>query len=47
VVAEDSPPARQPAAHDEIVPWIRRLTDEVHELARRMIQITHLGRRTG
>jgi 2,4-dienoyl-CoA reductase-like NADH-dependent reductase (Old Yellow Enzyme family) len=50
VVAEDSPPAfgNLHAYKDEIVPWIRRLTDEVHEHgAACMIQITHLGRRTG
>lgn len=50
VVAEDSPPAfgNLHAYKDEIVPWIRRLTDEVHEHGSAcMIQITHLGRRTG
>lgn len=50
VVAEDSPPAfgNLHAYADEIVPWIRRMTDEVHEHgAACMIQITHLGRRTG
>ncbi|MEO6651756.1 MAG: NADH:flavin oxidoreductase [Ilumatobacteraceae bacterium] len=50
VVAEDSPPAfgNLHAYDDAIVPWIRRLTDEVHEHgAACMIQITHLGRRTG
>ncbi len=50
VVAEDSPPAfgNLHAYKDEIVPWIRRLTDDVHEHgAACMIQITHLGRRTG
>jgi 2,4-dienoyl-CoA reductase-like NADH-dependent reductase (Old Yellow Enzyme family) len=50
VVAEDSPPAfgNLHAYRDEIVPWIRRMTDEVHEHgAACMIQITHLGRRTG
>jgi 2,4-dienoyl-CoA reductase-like NADH-dependent reductase (Old Yellow Enzyme family) len=50
VVAEDSPPAfgNLHAYKDEIVPWIRRLTDEVHEHgAACMIQISHLGRRTG
>ena len=36
------------AYDDAIVPWIRRLTDEVHEHgAACMIQLTHLGRRTG
>ena len=50
VVAEDSPPAfgNLHAYRDEIVPWLRRLTDEVHEHgAACMIQLTHLGRRTG
>ncbi|HEY5664429.1 MAG TPA: NADH:flavin oxidoreductase [Ilumatobacter sp.] len=50
VVAPDSPPAfgNLHAYDDAIVPWIRRLTDEVHEHgAACMIQITHLGRRTG
>ena len=50
VVAEDSPPAfgNLHAYRDEIVPWMRRMTDEVHEHgAAVMIQLTHLGRRTG
>lgn len=50
VVAEDSPPAfgNLHAYDDAIVPWIRRMTDDVHEHgAACMIQITHLGRRTG
>jgi len=50
VVAEDSPPAfgNLHAYKDEIVPWIQRLTDGVHEHgAACMIQITHMGRRTG
>jgi N-methyl-L-proline demethylase len=50
VVAEDSPPAfgNLFAYSDAIVPWIRRLTDDVHEQgAACMIQLTHLGRRTG
>lgn len=50
VVAEDSPPAfgNLHAYDDAIVPWLRRLTDDVHEHgAACMIQITHLGRRTG
>jgi 2,4-dienoyl-CoA reductase-like NADH-dependent reductase (Old Yellow Enzyme family) len=50
VVAEDSPPAfgNLHAYKDEIVPWLRRLTDDVHEHgAAVMIQLTHLGRRTG
>ena len=50
VVAPDSPPAfgNLHAYDDEIVPWIRRLTDDVHEHGTAcMIQITHLGRRSG
>ncbi len=50
VVSRDSPPAfgNLHAYDDDIVPWIRRLTDEVHEHgAAVMIQLTHLGRRTG
>jgi N-methyl-L-proline demethylase len=50
VVGPDSPPAfgNLHAYDDAIVPWIRRLTDEVHEHgAAVMVQITHLGRRTG
>ncbi len=49
VVAEDSPPAfgNLHAYDDAIVPWIRQMTDEVHEHgAACMIQLTHLGRRT-
>lgn len=49
VVAEDSAPAfgNLHAYDDAIVPWIRRLTDGVHEHgAACMIQLTHLGRRT-
>ncbi len=50
VVAEDSPAAfgNLYAYDDAIVPWLRRLTDECHEHgAAVMIQLTHLGRRTG
>jgi N-methyl-L-proline demethylase len=50
IVAEDSPPAfgNLHAYKDEIVPWIRELTDAVHEHgAAAMIQLSHLGRRTG
>lgn len=50
VVAEDSPPSfgNLHAYDDDIVPWIRRLTDSVHEHGSAcMIQLTHLGRRTG
>ncbi len=49
IVSADSPPAfgNLHAYDDAIVPWIRRLTDEVHEHgAAAMIQLTHLGRRT-
>ncbi|WP_420859624.1 FAD-dependent oxidoreductase [Marivivens marinus] len=36
------------AYKDEVVPWIRNLTDAIHEHgAAAMIQLTHLGRRTG
>lgn len=50
VVSPDSPPAfgNLLAYMDEIVPWIQRLTDGVHEHdCACMIQITHLGRRAG
>jgi N-methyl-L-proline demethylase len=50
VVSADSPPAfgNLHAYDDAIVPWIRRLTDSVHSHgAACMIQISHLGRRTG
>ena len=50
VVSPDSPPAfgNLHAYDDAIVPWIRELTDAVHEHgAAAMIQISHLGRRTG
>ncbi|MDQ2094534.1 NADH:flavin oxidoreductase [Rhodalgimonas zhirmunskyi] len=49
-VSRDSPPAFNNilAWKDEVVPWIRRLTDAIHEHgAVAMIQLTHLGRRTG
>jgi 2,4-dienoyl-CoA reductase-like NADH-dependent reductase (Old Yellow Enzyme family) len=49
VVAPDSPPAfgNLHLYRDDIVPWLRRLADPVHELgAHVMCQITHLGRRT-
>jgi 2,4-dienoyl-CoA reductase-like NADH-dependent reductase (Old Yellow Enzyme family) len=49
VIAEDSPAAfgNLHVYKDEIVPWLRRLTDDCHEAgAAVMIQITHLGRRT-
>jgi 2,4-dienoyl-CoA reductase-like NADH-dependent reductase (Old Yellow Enzyme family)/thioredoxin reductase len=50
VVSEDSPPAfgNLLAYKDEIVPWMKRLTDDCHaEGCAVMIQLTHLGRRTG
>jgi 2,4-dienoyl-CoA reductase-like NADH-dependent reductase (Old Yellow Enzyme family) len=50
VVSADSPPAfgNLLAYKDEIVRWMRRLSDECHAHgAAVMIQITHLGRRTG
>jgi 2,4-dienoyl-CoA reductase-like NADH-dependent reductase (Old Yellow Enzyme family) len=49
VVAPDSPQAFGNILlyKDEVVPWLRRLADGVHEHgAAAMIQITHLGRRT-
>ncbi|WP_216589132.1 NADH:flavin oxidoreductase [Streptomyces brasiliscabiei] len=49
VVSPDSPPSfgNLLLYSDEIVPWLRRLTDDVHEAgAAVMCQITHLGRRT-
>ena len=48
-VSRDSPPAFSNllAYRDEIVPWLRQMTDAVHdEGAAIMIQLTHLGRRT-
>lgn len=50
VVSRDSPPAFNNvlAWRDEVVPWVRRLTDALHEHGcAAMIQLTHLGRRTG
>lgn len=49
VVSPDSPPAfgNLHAYKDEIVPWLRDLSDSCHEHgAAIMMQITHLGRRT-
>ena len=49
-VSRDSPPVFNNilAYKDEVVPWIRNLTDQAHEHgAAVMIQLTHLGRRTG
>lgn len=48
-VSKDSPPVFNNvlAYKDEVVPWLRDLTDECHEHgAAVMIQLTHLGRRT-
>lgn len=48
-VSRDSPPVFNNllAYKDEIVPWIREMTDAVHEHGSAiMIQLTHLGRRT-
>lgn len=48
-VSRDSPPVFNNvlAYKDEVVPWIRRLTDACHEQGCAvMIQLTHLGRRT-
>ena len=48
-VSRDSPPVfnNVTADRDEVVPWIRELTDACHEHgAAVMIQLTHLGRRT-
>lgn len=49
VVSPDSPPAfgNLLLYRDEIVDWLRRLTEEVHDVgAAVMCQVTHLGRRT-
>ncbi|MEQ9696041.1 NADH:flavin oxidoreductase [Shimia sp. SDUM112013] len=49
-VSRDSPPVFNNilAYKDEVVPWIRSLTDGCHEHGCAvMIQLTHLGRRTG
>ncbi|AZQ67078.1 FAD-binding protein [Silicimonas algicola] len=48
-VSKDSPPVFNNvlAYKDEVVPWIRRLTDACHDHGCAvMIQLTHLGRRT-
>lgn len=48
-VSKDSPPVFNNilAYKDEVVPWIRNLTDALHEHGcAAMIQMTHLGRRT-
>ncbi len=49
-VSKDSPPVFNNilAYRDEVVPWIRQLTDACHDHGCAvMIQLTHLGRRTG
>ncbi|MDN5790089.1 MAG: NADH:flavin oxidoreductase [Micrococcales bacterium] len=49
VVSPDSPPSfgNLLLYRDEIIPWLRRLTDDVHAAgAAVMCQVTHLGRRT-
>jgi N-methyl-L-proline demethylase len=49
-VSRDSPPVFNNvlAWKDEVVGWLKKLTDEVHEHdCAVMIQLTHLGRRTG
>lgn len=49
LVAEDSPASfgNLHAYKDEIVPWLRRLTEDCHQHdCKVMIQLTHLGRRT-
>lgn len=48
-ISKDSPPVFNNilAYKDEVVPWIKDMTDAVHEHgAAIMIQLTHLGRRT-
>lgn len=48
-VSKDSPPVFNNilAYRDDVVPWIKNLTDAVHEHGcAAMIQLTHLGRRT-
>ena len=50
IVSRDSPPSFNNilAYKDEVVPWIKQLTDACHEHgAAVMIQLTHLGWRTG
>ena len=49
-VSRDSPPVFNNilAYKDEVVPWLKELSDAVHEQdCAVMIQLTHLGRRTG
>ncbi|MCB2040110.1 MAG: N-methylproline demethylase, partial [Rhodoferax sp.] len=48
-VSRDSPPVFNNilAYKDEVVPWMRDMTDAIHEHGCAvMIQLTHLGRRT-
>src|SRR5499425_358388 len=50
IVSADSPPAfgNLHAYKDEIVPWLKKLADECRGYGTAvMIQLTHLGRRTG
>ena len=50
LVSRDSPPAfgNILAYKEEVVPWIREMTDGCHQHgAKIMIQLTHLGRRAG
>lgn len=50
LVAEDSPAAfgNLQVWRDEVVPWMRALVDDCHQHdCKVMIQLTHLGRRTG
>ncbi len=49
VVSKDSPPSFDNihAYKDEVVPWIKKLTEAIHDHnCKVMIQLTHLGRRT-
>ncbi|NMD08529.1 MAG: N-methylproline demethylase, partial [Phyllobacteriaceae bacterium] len=49
-VSKDSPPVFNNvlAYKDEVVGWLKKLTTEVHDQGTAvMIQLTHLGRRTG
>ena len=49
-VSKDSPPVFNNilAYKDEVVPWMKKITDECHEHGCAvMLQLTHLGRRTG
>ena len=49
-VSRDSPPVFNNilAYKDEVVPWLKELTDSCHQYdCAVMIQLTHLGRRTG